>query len=50
MKKYFWSAIHGTDKSISFSKMMKKYGIVRFEDILEEVCEKFNDDFFKIST
>lgn len=44
---YFWSAIHGTDKSISFSKIMKKYGIVRFEDILEEVREKFNDDFFK---
>lgn len=44
---YFWSAIHGTDRSINFSNIMKNCGIVRFEDVLEEVREKFNDDFFR---
>ena len=44
---YFWSAIQGTKKSIKFSKLLKDNGVLRFEDILEEVREKFNDDYFK---
>ena len=44
---YFWSAIQGTEKSIKFSKLLKDNGVLRFEDILEEVREKFNDDYFK---
>ena len=44
---YFWSAIQGTDKSIEFSKLLKDNGVLRFEDILEEVRVKFHDDYFK---
>ena len=44
---YFWSAIQGTEKSIKFSKLLKDNGVLRFEDILEEVREKFNDEYFK---
>ena len=44
---YFWSAIQGTDKSIEFSKLLKDNGVLRFEDILEEVRVKFNNDYFK---
>lgn len=44
---YFWSAIQGTEKSIKFSKLLKSNGVLRFEDILEEVREKFNDEYFK---
>lgn len=47
MIQYFWSAIIGTDKSIRFSKMMKEHNILRFEDIIEEVREKFNEDFLR---
>ena len=44
---YFWSAIQGTEKSIKFSKLLKDNGVLRFEDILEEVREKFNNEYFK---
>ena len=44
---YFWSAIQGTEKSIKFSKLLKDNGVLRFEDILEEVRVKFNSEYFK---
>lgn len=43
---YFWSAIHGTDKSIRFAEIMKEYELVRFEDLLEDVRVRFNDEYF----
>lgn len=47
MVHYFWSAIQGTDKSINFSEKMKDYGLTRFEDVLEEVRTRFNDDWLR---
>lgn len=47
MVHYFWSAIQGTDKSINFSEIMKEYGLTRFEDVLEEVRTRFNDDWLR---
>lgn len=44
---FFWSAITGTERSIRFSDIMKENGISRFEDVLEEVRIKFNDEYFK---
>lgn len=44
---FFWSAIVGTDKSIRFSDILKDNGITRFEDIIEEVRVKFNNDYLK---
>lgn len=47
MVQYYWSAIIGTDKSIGFAKIMKDEGFSRFEEILEEFREKFNDNWLK---
>ena len=44
MIQYYWSAL-STDNSISFSKKMKAEGLPRFEDILEEFRDKFNDEW-----
>lgn len=45
MISYFWSAIVGTEKSIPFAKMMKEEGFDRFEEVLEEFRELFNDEW-----
>ena len=47
MVHYFWSAIYGRDKSINFSEIMKEYGLTRFEDVVEEVRTRFNDDWLR---
>lgn len=44
---YFWSAIQGTDKSIRFADLLKQHGVLRFEDILEDVRVRFNDEYFR---
>ena len=43
MLNYYWSAIIGTERSTKFAKLMKKEGFVRFEELLEEFREKFDD-------
>jgi len=45
MIKYFWSAIVGTEQSIQFSKLMKEEGFDRFEEVLEDFRERFNDEW-----
>jgi len=45
MIKYFWSAIVGTEQSIQFSKLMKEEGFDRFEEVLEDFRDRFNDDW-----
>lgn len=45
---YYWSAIVGTVKSTKFAKLMKKEGFTRFEEILEEFREKFNDSWLRL--
>ena len=45
MIQYFWSAIVGTERSISFSKLMKEEGFDRFEEVLEEFRDRFNDEW-----
>jgi len=47
MISYYWSAIIGTEKSTRFSKQMKKEGFVRFEELIEEFREKFDDKWLK---
>lgn len=46
MIQYYWSAL-STDNAISFSKKMKAEGLPRFEDILEEFRDKFNDEWLR---
>lgn len=40
---YFWSAIIGTEKSMSFYHILKNVGVTTFEDIQVEFRERFND-------
>jgi predicted glycosyl hydrolase (DUF1957 family) len=47
MNQYFWSAIIGTDRSKGFAAQMKKEGFTRFEEVLEEFRDKFDDTFFR---
>lgn len=47
MMLYFWSAISGTERSTKFAKMMKKEGFTRFEEILEDFRDKFNDKWLR---
>ena len=44
---YYWSAIIGTDRSINFSKLLKKEGATRFEDVSEEFRERFDDKWLR---
>lgn len=46
MVQYFWSAI-ATDNAITFSKHMKAEGVTRFEDVMEEFRDKFNDRWLR---
>ena len=42
MVQYFWSAL-ATDNSIAFSKKIKAENLPRFEDVMEEFRDRFND-------
>ena len=46
MVQYFWSAL-ATDNAIRFSKKMKSEGLKRFEDVMEEFRDKFNDEWLR---
>lgn len=46
MVQYFWSAL-ATDNAITFSKHMKDEGVTRFEDVMEEFRDKFNDKWIR---
>ncbi len=46
MIQYFWSAL-ATDNAISFSKKIKAEGLPRFEDVLEEFRDRFNDAWLR---
>jgi len=47
MIQYFWSAIIGTERSVGFAARMKKEGFTRFEEILEDFRDKFNDKWLE---
>jgi hypothetical protein len=46
MVQYFWSAL-ATDNAIGFSKKLKAEHFTRFEDVLEEFRDRFNDAWLK---
>lgn len=47
MMQYYWSSILGTGKSTAFARQMKKEGFTRFEEVLDEFREKFNDKWLR---
>ncbi len=46
MVQYFWSAL-ATENAINFSKHLKSEGLTRFEDVMEEFREIFNDNWLR---
>lgn len=47
MLSYYWSAVVGTEKSTKFARLMKKEGFTRFEEVIEEFRDLFNDKWLK---
>ena len=47
MVQYYWSAIVGTERSINFARMMREEGFTRFEEIIDEFRERFNDEWLE---
>ncbi len=45
MIQYYWSAIIGTERSISFAALMRQEGFDRFEEALEAFRVRFDDKF-----
>lgn len=43
MRSYYWSAVSGTERSISFARQLRLEGFTRFEEVLEEFRIRFND-------
>jgi hypothetical protein len=47
MIQYYWSAIIGTERSTAFAREMRKEGFTRFEEIIDEFRDRFNDKWFR---
>jgi len=43
MVQYYWSAIVGTERSTEFARQMRDEGFTRFEEVIDEFRNKFND-------
>jgi hypothetical protein len=48
MIQYYWSTVIGTDRSTSFARQMRKEGFTRFEEIIDEFRDKFNDKWLRV--
>ena len=47
MIQYYWSAIVGTEPSISFAARMRSEGFARFEEAIDEFRVRFDDEFIR---
>jgi hypothetical protein len=47
MVSYYWSAIVGTDRSVTFAASMRAEGFTRFEEIIDEFRSRFSDAWLK---
>ena len=47
MISYYWSAIVGTERSTEFARMMRNEGFTRFEEVIDEFRDRFNDNWLK---
>ncbi|MEO8513351.1 MAG: hypothetical protein ABI543_07325 [Ignavibacteria bacterium] len=47
MMMFYWSSIVGTSRSTPFAAQMKKEGFTRFEEVLDEFREKFNEEWLR---
>ena len=44
---YYWSAIVGTERSTRFARLLRQESFTRFEEIIDEFREKFNDKWLR---
>ena len=44
---YYWSAIVGTDRSTEFARSMRSEGFSRFEEVIDEFRDRFNDRWLR---
>ncbi len=47
MVSYYWSAIIGTEKSTEFARQMRAEGFTRFEEVIDEFRDRFNDAWIR---
>ncbi len=47
MVSYYWSAIIGTEKSTEFARQMRAEGFTRFEEVIDEFRDRFNDNWLR---
>ncbi|NQT06917.1 MAG: hypothetical protein HQ575_05185 [Candidatus Omnitrophica bacterium] len=47
MVSYYWSAIVGTEKSTEFARQMRTEGFTRFEEVIDDFRDRFNDRWLK---
>ena len=47
MVQYYWSAIIGTDRSTEFARNMRSEGFTRFEEVIDEFRDHFNDRWLR---
>lgn len=47
MISYYWSAIIGTERSTQFASLMRQEGFTRFEEVIDEFREMFNDAWLR---
>lgn len=43
MVHYYWAAIVGTERSTEFARQMRAEGFTRFEEVIDEFRDRFND-------
>lgn len=46
---YYWSALIGTEHSTDFARKMRAEGFTRFEEVIDEFRERFNDKWLRPS-
>ena len=47
MVKFYWSALVGIDRSIDFAAELREAGFIRFEEVIDEFRERFNDEWLR---
>jgi len=47
MISYYWSAIIGTERSTRFASQMRQEGFTRFEEVIDEFRDRFNDNWLR---
>jgi hypothetical protein len=47
MVRYYWAAIVGTERSTEFARHMRVEGFTRFEEVIDEFRNRFNDRWLR---